>query len=62
MSDELHLQLTETSKKKKVSYTIDDKILLEFDTLVKAKNLKKSQIVEKMIRAFVEQEKSLFKN
>lgn len=60
MGDELHLRLLETSKKKKVSYTVDEALLKEFDTYAKAKGLKKSQVIEKMIQVFVEQEKNLF--
>jgi metal-responsive CopG/Arc/MetJ family transcriptional regulator len=60
MSDELHLRLLETSKKKKASYTIDENLLKEFDIYIKAKGLKKSQVIEKMIQVFIEQEKNLF--
>lgn len=57
--DELYLDLMGTSKKKTVSYTIDENLLKEFDVYSKAKKLKKSQIVERMIKLFIEQEKSL---
>jgi len=60
MSDDFHETLLKTSRKKKVSYSVDEELLKEFDIFSKARKLKKSQIVEKMIRAFVKQEKILF--
>ncbi len=47
-------------KKSKASYSLDSNVLSEFDKLCTAKEYKKSQVVENLIKIFIEQEKSLF--
>lgn len=61
MDEETRNQIkTGIQKKSKASYSIDLSVLNEFDTLCTAKKYKKSQIVENLIKMFIEQEKSLF--
>lgn len=47
-------------RKTKVSYSINEKLERDFDLICKGKKYKKSEIVENLIKVFIEQEKSLF--
>lgn len=48
-------------RKTKVSYSINEKLERDFDLICKGKKYKKSEIVENLMRVFVEQERSLLK-
>ena len=61
MDEEIRNQIKSgIQKKSKASYSIDLSVLSEFDKLCTAKEYKKSQVVENLIKMFIEQEKSLF--
>lgn len=61
MDEEIRNQIKSgIQKKSKASYSIDVNVLNEFDKLCTAKKYKKSQIVENLVKMFIEQEKSLF--
>lgn len=61
MDEEIRNQIKSgIQKKSKASYSIDLDVLNEFDKLCTAKKYKKSQVVENLIKMFIEQEKSLF--
>ena len=47
------------SNKKKATFSIDEKLLIEFTKLSNGLDFKKSPVVEKLIRSFVEKQKSL---
>ena len=46
------------SKTKRVSYSIDSKVLEDFGKISKAKNYNKSKIIENFLKKFVEAELS----
>ncbi len=61
MDEEIKKQIiTGILKKAKASYSLDSNVLNEFDTICTSKGLKKSQVVENLLKMFIEQEKSLF--
>jgi len=57
MNEEFYKSITRSVTKSKANYTIDTDLLKEFDEICKNRKLKKSQVVQKFIEAFVEQEK-----
>ncbi len=58
--------IKKATKKKKASYTIEGTILKDFNTICNAREYKKSQIVENLIKVFINQSDTestkLFKN
>lgn len=59
--DELYASITDSIvRKTKVSYSLNEKLVKEFDSICKSKKYKKSEIVENLIKVFMDQEKSLF--
>jgi metal-responsive CopG/Arc/MetJ family transcriptional regulator len=61
MDEEIKKQIiTGILKKAKASYSLDSNVLSEFDTICTSKGYKKSQVVENLLKMFIEQEKSLF--
>ncbi len=49
------------SSKRKTTFTIDDKLLIDFKKIAKANRKKLSPIVEDLLRLYVQQEQSLIK-
>ncbi len=49
-----------TTGKTKASYSIDSKVLNEFDKICTSKKMKKSRVVENLIKIFNEQQQNLF--
>ena len=58
MSD-IDLQNIKKIKKKKVSYSIRENLIEEFNHIANAKGYNKSSVVEEMLKIFIEKEKSL---
>lgn len=59
--DELYTSVTNSIiRKTKVSYSLNEKLVKDFDLICKSKKYKKSEIVENLLKVFIEQEKSLF--
>lgn len=58
MSD-IDLQNIKKIKKKKVSYSIRENLIEEFNHIASEKGYNKSSVVEEMLKIFIEKEKSL---
>ena len=49
-----------TTPKTKASYSVDSNVLKEFDKICASKKMKKSRVIENLMKIFNEQQQNLF--
>ena len=60
MDEQLYKEVLSTKpNKKKVSYSLESDIVETFNKVARAKNYNKSQIVENLLKSFLEREQKL---